>query len=266
LRNVVAAFDELDVRALVTVGPAIDPTIFSQAPANIVVVRSAPHGQVLKQASVCVTHCGHGTTLKALAAGVPLVCIPMGRDQNDTAARVTALGAGVRLKPSATPTQIRHAIRAVLEGPYRKAAEKLAAAIAQESQTFDVARDIDDCRAKILPHPVTGTQRVRIGDLQFLKKLKQTRCQEIIAACRLFPRLSIFLFVVVSRLIRTGRSMVAVDSRANFSVEVFEAGPSVGGLAKSLDLWNQRVDLGPQRFFSSDIRVNQLWLDVVGAR
>ena len=46
--------------------------------------------------------------------------------------------------------------------------------------------------------------------------------------------------------------------------EVYEAGPSVGGLAKSIRLWNQTVDLGPHRFFSSDRRVNEMWLEVVG--
>ena len=46
--------------------------------------------------------------------------------------------------------------------------------------------------------------------------------------------------------------------------DVYEAGPSVGGLAKSIKLWNQTVDLGPHRFFSSDRRVNELWLEVVG--
>lgn len=53
-------------------------------------------------------------------------------------------------------------------------------------------------------------------------------------------------------------------SRGGAEVSVFEAGPCVGGLARSLDLWGQRVDLGPHRFFSTDARVNQLWLDVVG--
>ncbi|HVU88488.1 MAG TPA: FAD-dependent oxidoreductase [Pirellulales bacterium] len=47
-------------------------------------------------------------------------------------------------------------------------------------------------------------------------------------------------------------------------VVVYEAGDRVGGLARSLDLWGQRVDLGPHRFFSTDARVNRLWLDVVG--
>lgn len=148
LQNIVAAFEGLEVRGLVTVGPAVDPTSLNSAPANVVVLRTAPHAEVLKEARVCVTHCGHGTTLKALAAGVPLVCIPMGRDQNDTAARVTAQGAGVRLKPTANPEQIRTAIRVVLEGHHRQAAQRLAAAIAEESRIFDVARDIETLAGK----------------------------------------------------------------------------------------------------------------------
>lgn len=53
-------------------------------------------------------------------------------------------------------------------------------------------------------------------------------------------------------------------SAQGINPEVYEAGPSVGGLAKSIRLWNQTVDLGPHRFFSSDRRVNELWLEVVG--
>jgi protoporphyrinogen oxidase len=47
-------------------------------------------------------------------------------------------------------------------------------------------------------------------------------------------------------------------------VEVFESSPHIGGLARTLTLWEQRVDIGPHRFFSSDARVNSLWLEVVG--
>ena len=53
-------------------------------------------------------------------------------------------------------------------------------------------------------------------------------------------------------------------SRGRAEVAVYEADERVGGLARSLDLWGQRVDLGPHRFFSTDARVNRLWLDVVG--
>lgn len=47
-------------------------------------------------------------------------------------------------------------------------------------------------------------------------------------------------------------------------VDVFEASSSVGGMAKTIDLWNQKIDIGPHRFFSSDTRVNELWLEVAG--
>jgi len=48
-------------------------------------------------------------------------------------------------------------------------------------------------------------------------------------------------------------------------VEIFEAGPHVGGLSRTIELWDQKVDLGPHRFFSDDARVNNVWLDVVGS-
>jgi protoporphyrinogen oxidase len=47
-------------------------------------------------------------------------------------------------------------------------------------------------------------------------------------------------------------------------VDVFEASPSVGGMAKTIDLWNQKIDIGPHRFFSNDTRINELWLEVAG--
>lgn len=42
-------------------------------------------------------------------------------------------------------------------------------------------------------------------------------------------------------------------------VTVVEASPYVGGLARSFELWNQIVDVGPHRFFSNDARINNHW-------
>ncbi|MDZ4860457.1 MAG: FAD-dependent oxidoreductase [Candidatus Hydrogenedentes bacterium] len=53
-------------------------------------------------------------------------------------------------------------------------------------------------------------------------------------------------------------------AKRGIAVDVYEASDTVGGLARSFRLWNQTVDLGPHRFFSSDKRVNALWLEVVG--
>lgn len=53
-------------------------------------------------------------------------------------------------------------------------------------------------------------------------------------------------------------------AKKNVEVHVYEASDTVGGLARSFRLWDQTVDLGPHRFFSSHRRINELWLEVVG--
>jgi MGT family glycosyltransferase len=129
LRRVVEALASLDVRGLVTTGLGVDPAEVAPggSPGAVAVVRSAPHGPGLRPAAAAITHCGHGTTMKALSAGVPLVCLPMGRDQNDTAARVVHRGAGVRLKPTAPSATIAAAVRTVLDDPsHRAGAARLA--------------------------------------------------------------------------------------------------------------------------------------------
>jgi protoporphyrinogen oxidase len=52
--------------------------------------------------------------------------------------------------------------------------------------------------------------------------------------------------------------------KSGIKVEVFESSDWPGGMARTIELWNQKVDLGPHRFFSRDKRVNQLWLEVIG--
>ncbi len=143
LRRIAAALGELPVRGVVTTAKGIDPAEIP-APDNVQVVRSAPHAEVLREAAAVVTHCGHGTTIKALAAGVPLVCLPMGRDQLDVAARVVHRGAGVRLDPSAEPAAIGAALSQVLSEPaYRDGAERIAAAIAEETASDRAVEEIE---------------------------------------------------------------------------------------------------------------------------
>jgi UDP:flavonoid glycosyltransferase YjiC (YdhE family) len=133
LQRAATALGELPVRGLVTTGPAI-PAGSIDAPANVTVVERAPHSEVLRHASAVVTHAGHGTVIKALAAGVPVVAMPLGRDQLDNAARVVHHGAGLRLKPKASSEAIAKAASRVLDEPsFRANAERLAAAIATET-------------------------------------------------------------------------------------------------------------------------------------
>jgi len=143
LRRVIAALGGLDVRAVVTTGPAIDVEAL-EAPENVHICRSAPHNQLLKQASLVITHAGHGTVIRSLAAGVPLVCMPMGRDQNDNAARVTARKAGVRVSPKASARAIQRAVLKVLENPaYHEGAQRLGARIAFDAEHSQAAEILE---------------------------------------------------------------------------------------------------------------------------
>jgi MGT family glycosyltransferase len=112
LQRVLAGLGTLPVRALVTTGPALE--LNSSLPANVEVRSFVPHAEVLPHTDLVVTHAGMGTVMASLAYGVPLVCVPMGRDQLDVAARVAHAAAGRRLSPAAREAEIVAAIRSAL--------------------------------------------------------------------------------------------------------------------------------------------------------
>lgn len=130
LQRIVDAVAILPVRAVVTTGPSLDPATVS-AGANTQVVSYVPHSELLPACSAVITHAGLGTVMAALAAGVPLVCVPMGRDQFFNAEMVQMLGAGRMLLPDADPATIAEATRAVLsDASFGVAAKRMAATIA----------------------------------------------------------------------------------------------------------------------------------------
>jgi hypothetical protein len=94
------------------------------------VTLSAPHDEVMPQASVIVIHCVHGTMIRALAHGRAMLCPSTGRDQNDNAVRVTARGAGIRMQSDSDALSLRQALSTLLNDPsYAKAAAALGKAI-----------------------------------------------------------------------------------------------------------------------------------------
>jgi UDP:flavonoid glycosyltransferase YjiC (YdhE family) len=89
---------------------AHDPADFATPPGNKV-VRFISHDAVLGRAACVVCHGGLGITQKALAAEVPVVVVPFGRDQAETARRVEFAEAGVRLPPRRlTPKRLLDAV------------------------------------------------------------------------------------------------------------------------------------------------------------
>lgn len=52
-------------------------------------------------------------------------------------------------------------------------------------------------------------------------------------------------------------------AKKGHNVEVYEASPYIGGMSRSFDLWNQRVDLGPHRFFSKQKEINEFFSELI---
>ena len=134
---------DLPVRAVVTLGPALAGESFD-IPANVQVESFVPHEVVLPHVSAVITQCGLSTITKVLAAGLPMVCLPVLGDQPANAARITALGAGVRLPKSASPASIAEAVRRVLDDPrFRDAARRFARTLVTESPTRSTVAELE---------------------------------------------------------------------------------------------------------------------------
>jgi MGT family glycosyltransferase len=143
LQRAAEALGQLPVRGLVTTGPAVNPAAI-RAPANVSVRQWVRHADVLPYCSAVLTHGGHGTVMKALAAGVPVVVAPLGRDQPDNAARVVHAGAGVWVSKKAGVPALRDAIARTLDEPrYRAAARRMAATLAAERNEALVVDELE---------------------------------------------------------------------------------------------------------------------------
>jgi MGT family glycosyltransferase len=107
LEAILDAAEGLDLHVLCTLGGVSMGSL--RCPDNVTVEQWRPHNAVLPRTSLVVTHGGLSTVLGALAYGVPLVCLPMGRDQPANAERVAAVRAGLYLSadPLRSPSDRR---------------------------------------------------------------------------------------------------------------------------------------------------------------
>lgn len=131
-RAILAATERPGYQVVLSVGTTIAPESLAPARPNTIVVQRAPQLELLKLATLCVTHAGMNTTLEALAQGVPLVAIPITNDQPGVAARILASGTGLFLPLAQLNAEtLRGLVDEVLTMPsYRERALAMKAAIA----------------------------------------------------------------------------------------------------------------------------------------
>ena len=140
-REAIDALSMLPVRVLVTVGRDRDPAELGATAPNVHAARWVPQVDVMPHAAAIVCHGGSGTVNMALAAGVPIVVVPLFADQPYNARRVEAVGAGLAPEPTDL-ARLADAVDAVLaDRSYRESA----AIIARETTalpTVDTATEV----------------------------------------------------------------------------------------------------------------------------
>lgn len=147
---------DLDAQLVISLGGGCAPEDLPPLPGAPLVVGRAPQLELLQRATLTISPGGLNTVLESLAAGVPLVAIPIANDQPGVAARLAWSGAGavVPLRQLTAP-RLRAAIEGVLGDPeVRAQAQRLQAAI---QRCGGVARAADLIeRALVSGRPVVG--------------------------------------------------------------------------------------------------------------
>ncbi|MFN8022773.1 MAG: glycosyltransferase [Acidimicrobiales bacterium] len=142
LQRALDALAPLPVLVVATTGDVVEPDELI-VPANTRVVRFADHDALMRRASLVVGHGGHGTTMRALRHGLPIVGMPArGADQVPITRLLEEWHVGRALPGNAGVDQIRDAVTSVLAdrsiaGEARRRGELLAscdgAALAADS-------------------------------------------------------------------------------------------------------------------------------------
>ena len=141
-KSISEACNDLDAQLVISLGGSATPESLGSLPGNPLVVGYAPQLELLKKATLTITHAGMNTTLESLNNGVPMVAIPIANDQPGVAARLAWAGAG-EVVPLArlTVPKLRNAVQKVLtQDSYKKNALRLQKEI---QQAGGVSRAID---------------------------------------------------------------------------------------------------------------------------
>ena len=118
----------------------------------------APQRAALARADAVVSHAGLNTALDALAAGTPVLALPIAFDQPGVAARLVHAGAGLRLRPAlASTASIEKLLRRLLDEPgFAQRARTLGADV---EHSGGMARAVGIVEAALREHPPPKPRR-----------------------------------------------------------------------------------------------------------
>jgi UDP:flavonoid glycosyltransferase YjiC (YdhE family) len=146
----------LGCRVLLTIGRQVDPASLGPVPMNVHIEPWVDQADVFARARLVVCHGGSGTMFGALAAGIPVVAVPLFADQFENSRLLGRSGAGVvvetpapHIDGSRSPIgmddapRITEAISVVLaSSAYRRRAGRIAAEVAAAPTADEVVGEL----------------------------------------------------------------------------------------------------------------------------
>ncbi|MEH1828671.1 MAG: glycosyltransferase [Nostoc sp.] len=154
-RCIAEACSALDAQLVISLGGSNCFESLQQLPGAPLIVNYAPQLELLKKATLTITHAGLNTVLESLSNSVPLVAIPIASDQLGVASRLAWTGTGevVPLSQLTVP-RLQSVIQRVMTGDcYKDNASKLQAAIQRSggvSRAADIVEQVVATRKPVL--------------------------------------------------------------------------------------------------------------------
>jgi len=155
VRAALKGLAEMPVRVLASYNGRL-PRRPLTVPANATVVEWLSYSRTMPHCDVVICHAGHGTLVRALASGVPVLACPAVGDMSENAARLDWAGAGVRIPPRLlSGRSVRVGVERILE-------DERIGARAREMARWVSAHDSGQAAAELLeamPSPDPSRRR-----------------------------------------------------------------------------------------------------------
>jgi MGT family glycosyltransferase len=165
-RQCFAAFADLPVQVVLSVGSQTHIPALGPIPQNVVVRNAVPQLAVLQRASVFVTHGGMNSALEGLYFGVPMLLIPQQVEQLLIALNVAGRGAGLVQRQHVAGQRLsadglRRDVRRLLDEPrFREAARSAQASLRATGGYRQAAEEIQVLAARAsAPTPATSPSK-----------------------------------------------------------------------------------------------------------
>ncbi len=161
-KTIAAACENLDAQLVISLGGSAKPESLPKLAGNPILVEYAPQLELIKKATLVITHAGMNTALESLSNGVPMIAIPVTNDQPAVAARIVWSGTGEAIPvDKLTVEKLQKCLNKVLtDDSYKRNALRLQDAIASAGGVSKAADIIEE--AVFTKKPVLAWDRPRL--------------------------------------------------------------------------------------------------------